>query len=59
VQNPRQEAYHMRKDGMHHSSHVEQQMMGTDPSKALNSMLRPEVNIFIPIICNIKRFPMF
>jgi len=49
----------MRKDGMHHSSHVEQQMMGTDPSKALNSMLRPEVNIFIPIICNIKRFPMF
>jgi hypothetical protein len=41
--------------------------MGTDPSKALNSLLRPEVNIFIPytaskvvvIICNIKRFPMF
>jgi len=49
----------MRKEGMHHSSHVEQQLMGTGPSKALNSMLRPEVNIFITIICNIKRFRMF
>ncbi|PNF18929.1 hypothetical protein B7P43_G15788, partial [Cryptotermes secundus] len=32
----------MRKEGMHHSSRVEQQMMGTDSSQALNSMLRPE-----------------
>lgn len=42
VQNPRQEAYRMRKEGMHHSSRVEQQMMGTNSSQALNSLLRPE-----------------
>jgi hypothetical protein len=38
----------MRKDSMHYSSRVEQQQMGMGPSQALNSMLRPEVNISLP-----------
>jgi hypothetical protein len=44
VHNPRQEAYHMRREGMHYSSRVGQQLSGTSSSQALNSMLRPEVN---------------
>ncbi|KDR24133.1 5'-3' exoribonuclease 2-like protein [Zootermopsis nevadensis] len=42
VHNPRQEAYHMRKESMHYSSRVEQQLSGASSSQALNSMLRPE-----------------
>jgi hypothetical protein len=37
----------MRKEGMHHSSHMEQQLMGTSSSQALKSMLKPEVNMFL------------